>query len=45
MPKEHKIGIASVTDFENANIKYQLDGMGWPVRVNIFFGRKESLVI
>ena len=44
MLKEQKIRIAGMPGFDNANIKYQLDGTGRPARVNAFFGRKESLV-
>ena len=42
--KEQKIRFGgAMPGFDNANIKYQLDGTGRPSKVNAFFGRKESL--
>ena len=41
--KEQKLRFAGIPGFDNANIKYQLDGTGRPARVTAFFGRKESL--
>ena len=42
--KEQKIRFGGVAGFDNANIKYQLDGTGRPAKVNAFFGRRESVV-
>merc|ERR1711892_33755 len=44
MLKEQKIRFGGLPGFDNANIKYQLDGTGRPSKVNAYFGRKESLV-
>ena len=41
--KEQKLRFAGIPGFDNANIKYQLDGTGRLSRVNAFFGRRESL--
>ena len=41
--KEQKIRFGGVAGFDNANIKYQLDGTGRPSKVNAYFGRRESL--
>ena len=43
MLKEQKLRFAGIPGFDNANIKYQLDGTGRLSRVNAFFGRRESL--
>ena len=41
--KEQKLRFTGIPGFDNANIKYQLDGTGRLSRVNAFFGRQESL--
>ena len=43
MLKEQKLRFAGLPGFDNANIKYQLDGTGRLSRVNAFFGRRESM--